>query len=299
MVPRALLITALVACAHTTSVPITLGPNHELLVPAEINGEPVVLQLDTGASMTTLTPQARDRLGLRLDGDLAPGVGAAGLIAGISRTRLTYTEISSFSATNMPVAIIDLGTGVSDGLVGMDILQFFTIEVDLAVNQFTLHRRTTELAPLIDGLAGIPYTALPGGQITIAITIDRRPVTAILDLGANRSFANHLAAGARDETAHVFSATVGADGHAWKFFAFDHIGLQIGDVPFVAPSMLVADLPIFARLGLADVPAVILGADLLAARRIVVDPSSHRVYFSRKPARGASPPGVPARLRLV
>ena len=44
--------------------------------------------------------------------------------------------------------------------------------------------------------------------------------------------------------------------------------------------MLVADLPIFAELALANRPTVILGADLLAGRRLVIDPIDHRVYFS-------------------
>lgn len=295
---RALLVVALLGCTHPSSVPITLGPNHELLVPAEINGEAVVLQLDTGASMTALTPAARDRLGLLLNGTVGFGTGAGGTIDSIACTRVEHTTVAQFGAKNLPIAIIDVG-GASDGLLGMDILQYFLLEVDLSANQLTLHSRGGDAGELTRGLVAVPYRSLSGGQIAIEIAMAGREMTAIVDLGANRSFANHLANGRREETARVLTATVGADGHPWTFLAFDRTGLAIGDVPLVAPSLLVADLPIFERLGLADQPAVILGTDLLGARRIVLDPTSHTLFFSRDAKPGAPPARGPIRLRLV
>jgi hypothetical protein len=44
---------------------------------------------------------------------------------------------------------------------------------------------------------------------------------------------------------------------------------------------MVADLPVFTELHLADQPAVILGMDLLGSRRLVIDPDAKRVYISR------------------
>jgi predicted aspartyl protease len=288
MSTRALFAVALAACVPVVPVPITIGPNHELLVQVVVNGEDVVLQLDTGASTTTITPKVRDRLNLRRDEDPGPsGTGAAGAIAGIERAWFDKTEIADFTMGGLHVAVLDVGGGVSDGLLGMDVLHLSTIEIDLAKNQLELYPGGGDIRELTQDLVGIPYRQLAGGQIAIAINIDNRPATAILDVGANQSFANHLAAGARNDTARVVTETVGADGHAWRFSAFGDVALRIGGVSFVASSMLVGDLPIFAKLGLANGPAVIIGADLLAAR--------HRVVFSTT----TPPRAAPARLRLV
>jgi hypothetical protein len=281
MSTRVMFAVALAACVPVVPVPITIGPNHELLVPVVVNGEDLVLQLDTGASMTTITPKVRARLDLRKDEDASPsGTGAAGAIAGIERAWLDKTEIANVGMGGLHVAVLDVGGGVSDGLLGMDVLHMSTIEIDLAKNQLELYRRDDDIAELTQGLVGVPYTPLAGGQIAIAIHIDNQAATGILDVGANQSFANRLAAGDRNDTARVVTETVGADGHAWKFSAFGDVAVRIGGVAFVASSMFVADLPIFAKLGLANGPAVIIGTDLLAGRRIVIDPARHRVYFS-------------------
>ena len=292
-----LVAIAMAACAHAYPLALTIGPAHELLVPVVVNGQQLVLQVDTGASTTTLTPSARDRLHLHANGSSA-AAGAAGPIAGVERMRLDMTEIANLHVTGLHAAVIDLdNAGVSDGLLGMDVLRVEIADIDLAKNRFVLYSRG-DTGWRTPDLVALPYTELENGQIELAIVIDGRPAAAILDLGANQSFANRLAAPTRDATVRVLTAIVGADGHPWQFRAFGDIALRVGGVPLVASTLLVGDLPIFGELGLASRPTVIIGTDLLATHRVVIDPGHHRVYLSTTPS-GAPPRAAPARLRLV
>ncbi len=294
----ALVAIVMAACAHGHPVPITIGPAHELLVPVVVNGQPLVFQVDTGASTTTITPSARDRLHLPADPSSEPGAGAAGRIASVERTTLASTEIASVGFRGLRAAVIDLDNGgVSDGLLGMDMLRFFVSDIDLANQRLVLYGRG-DVSWRTSDLVALPYTELENGQVEIAVVIDGRAANAILDLGANQSFANRLAAPARDDAARVLTATVGADGHPWQFRAFADVALRAGSVPLVVPTLLVGDLPIFDDLGLASRPTIIIGADLLASRRVVIDPTHHRVYLSTTPGH-APPPVAPATLRLV
>jgi hypothetical protein len=61
---RAMLALALAACRHWQTLPVTVGPAHELVVPAMIGDRPVALQLDTGASNTLLSKATSARLHL-------------------------------------------------------------------------------------------------------------------------------------------------------------------------------------------------------------------------------------------
>jgi len=192
------------------------------------------------------------------------GAGAAGRIGdAIERTYFDTTEVGEVPVYRVLAAVLELG-GASDGLLGMDVLKQVISEIDLANHRLSIYP-PTDRSWLRSDLVAVPYRALVGGQIAIAIAIDGHAATGILDLGANQSFANPLA----------FPA-VGADRHSCD------VALDVGAVSLVAPDMLVADLPIFRELALANQPTVILGADLLAGRRLVIDPIDHRVYFSRR-----------------
>src|SRR5450432_3416742 len=178
---RALALIVLAACAHgPRSVPITIGPAHELIVPVVVNGEEIMLQLDTGASTTTIAPAVRTRLKLPPLGHMH-GTGAAGRIGDhIERTFFDTTEIGDVPVYRLVAVVLDLGNA-SDGLLGMDALKQVISEIDLANHRFSLYS-ATDRSWLTSDLVALPYTALVGGQIAIEIVIDGQTATAILDL---------------------------------------------------------------------------------------------------------------------
>ena len=182
--PRALGLIVLAACAQgPRSVPITIGPAHELIVPVVVNGEALMLQLDTGASTTTIAPAVRTRLKLPPLGHMH-GTGAGGRIGDhIERTFFDTTEIGEVPIYRVLAVVLDLGTG-SDGLLGMDALKQVVSEIDLANHRFSIY---SDRSWLTSDLVAVPYKSLVGGQIAIAIAIEGHVATAILDLGANQS----------------------------------------------------------------------------------------------------------------
>jgi predicted aspartyl protease len=280
MAARALVgALVVIGCSHSRPpvAPIAIGPQRELLVPVVINGRPMTLQLDTGASTTTITPAAKARLGLESSIPVR-GHGAGGPLEHVELVLLYTTEVCDHLVRRLPAAVVEIEH--ADGVLGMDVLGEYTTEIDLAQRSLRLHKpwdttwRTPDLEP-------VHYERLGGGQIWIEVTVEGRPVTAIVDLGANVSFANRRAAPDREEASSMLTAAVGADGHLATFATMHDVSVSVGDQTFVASALLVGDLPIFRRLGVADRPAMILGADALASRRLVIDPNAHQLYVSR------------------
>src|ERR1041385_1775909 len=95
MAARALVgALVVIGCSHPRPkvAPIAMGPQRELLVPVVINGEPMTLQLDTGASTTTITPRAKERLHL-YRGLPVNGHGAGGPLEHVELVLLYTTEV--------------------------------------------------------------------------------------------------------------------------------------------------------------------------------------------------------------
>ena len=276
------LLSGLAACGHPPQpVKLTLGPQRELLVQAEVNGEPAILELDTGASTTSFVSRAKPRLHLRGFMPTA-GAGAGGTLAHAGWVYITKLVIAGETLRGLGAVLLagGGGHGAIDGLLGMDVLGDFALEVDLRAMRVVLHDRgdTSFVGP---DLVATDYRALPGGQVALEVTVAGHPATAVLDLGANRTFANRRTGLAPDDDHATISAAIGADRNRLTFHAASDVAIAVGPLTLEARSVWINDLPIFQTFGLADRPALVLGTDVLAGRRIVIDPFRHRVYVSR------------------
>jgi len=280
-----LVLIALAGCAHHTPqpAPIMVSQYRELLVPVVIDGKQVTFMLDTGASMTTLTPKACSKLLLKYYGLPGRGDGITGPIDDITLVRMGFLEVADQVVHRPYAAVVDLATASKtiDGVLGMDVLGGYTTEVDLANRKLVLHPRGEQSWKTPD-LIAFRYHRLRGGQLWIDAEIDGNRVAAIIDLGANLSFANVRATPVREEAALVVRAVVGADRRVATFAAMYDVPVALGELGMVARALLIADLPIFDVVGLADRPAMILGADVLGDRRLVIAPDEQRLYLSRR-----------------
>jgi hypothetical protein len=296
------LLVLAVACHHPAlPTTITVGPKRELLIHGIVNATPVVLQIDTGASNTSLTPAVCRRLGLHTGpvqfGAPLVGRGAGGSLAEVTWTVVQRLRFASEILHLHPVAVIDVDTADGaaavaaptralpaaasiDGLLGMDVLGRYALDVDLRARRFALHGED-DTAFRSAGFASLGYAPLPGGQIALAVTIGGRPAIAVLDLGASKTFANTRVDLTPDDPDLVITAVIGADRHPLQFRAASDVPLVLGELALRVPSVWITDLPIFHTFGIADRPAVVLGTDVLADRRIVIDPFTRRVYLSR------------------
>jgi hypothetical protein len=117
-----------------------------LFVRAQVLGAPVVLLLDTGAQRTLLTEAAVDRLHLPRDYHHATrmsGIGSSptaawnarlpeGLTLGGARIPIDTVTVGRFSIGNV--------AGLADGLLGVDIMRAFDLDLDMANHRLTLYR---------------------------------------------------------------------------------------------------------------------------------------------------------------
>src|SRR5262249_37779591 len=143
--------------------PIVIGPQHELLVPVVINGERLTLQLDTGASMSAITPAARQRTHAGVAHPVE-GVGVGGPLDNAEIVMLHSPEIADPLFRRLPAAVLDIEN--ADGLLGMDVLTNYITEVDLAQHRLVLHRLGDDTWRTPD-LMALRYVTMDGGQIRV------------------------------------------------------------------------------------------------------------------------------------
>jgi clan AA aspartic protease (TIGR02281 family) len=105
-----------------------------LVVPAVVDLSPVRLLVDTGASVTTLTPQAVARLGLdqnRFTGRRVMFTGA-GTYVTVPTGRIHRLRLGTAELRNVEIAIVTLPAGVSlDGLLGVNVLDRFRVTFEV------------------------------------------------------------------------------------------------------------------------------------------------------------------------
>jgi predicted aspartyl protease len=277
-----LLLLVAAACGGVSvspTIPITITAQREVLVPVVVAGHSFMFQLDTGASASAITPATRDRLGLP-HGTHADTIGAGGAVDAeevtVHRVRVGDREIDQLRVGVMAIDSLP-GKATVDGVLGRDVLTPYIAEIDLAARRLVLHARDATAWRTPD-LVAIPFTD-DEGLIRIDARLGASDVAAIVDLGASATVANPRAGETGGDAAHGHA--YGADGHAIEARVLPATTIQLGGLALAAPSVVVADLPVFETLHLADRPAVILGMDVLGARRLVIDAAATRLYVSR------------------
>jgi predicted aspartyl protease len=105
-----------------------------------VNGVAMRLMVDTGADRTMISPTAAARTGLALDtGRSLKVVGVTGsAIAG--EIMVTHMDVAGTRVGPLRVIVLD-PPGDLDGLLGRDVLDFFTLTVDGSAGRATLTPR--------------------------------------------------------------------------------------------------------------------------------------------------------------
>ena len=253
-----LVLAATTGCARKvpSSTPPPLGASKKLdiaasghlLVTAKIEGRPYVLVLDTGASITSLSSAAARELGVVPTGSMKINTS----IEAPTGT-LRKLAISGVDHANLPIVIVDHPEAPSNaaGILGLDVLARHDIVVDFADNEFGVYPAGTLVSSRAD-LVSIDYGK--NGLILMDVVIDgRNAVPAMLDLGAPVSILNRRA-----------GAMIGARGTA------THIAPHTGEFKLVPVRALVRDVGTFKRLGFANRPAIVLGADAFEDRVLAI-----------------------------
>lgn len=104
-----------------------------------VNGLPREFIVDTGASITAISSSLARDLGLALDGPRVEVRTANGRTSAV-RARLVSLDLGTLRLRNVPTLVIDGLDGYA-GLLGLDILARFDVDIDAARSELRLHPR--------------------------------------------------------------------------------------------------------------------------------------------------------------
>lgn len=254
-----------------STMPLTQSGS-DFLVDMNVGDKTAHMILDTGAGSSLLNVASAYRLGMRVMRDEAHGNSSPGLAYGIGGGKPTMyftahsVNLGGLRAQNFNFTAADDVVSAADGLLSVDVVAQFDIDLDLAEQKVNLFRPVGDCSAPAAFLASPLFVAplLPFGE-------DRRPrvkveiggvtLNAAIDTGASRSAIFRRAA----ERLGLHAGDVAADP---KVTAHG-IGLrEVAGVRHIFPAMTVGDLS-FERMpmdildqgNLGDDVDMLLGAD--------------------------------------
>jgi len=264
--------------------PTRLDHVGRIVVPVMIDGKgPFRFIVDTGASSSTISPQAALALGLD------PAVQSTMVVNGITGTQ----EVPSIGITRLvagdlviqdirlPVIWAPLMAG-ADGILGVAGFRKEIVYVDFQRNRVVISRSM----PASDrvGYEKVPAKVLGDGLMAVDGRINGIPVRAIIDTGSERSLGNtalqaaleNQKHGEKTKTTDVYGATTDiVAGEVQKVPT-----ITLGPVNIADVTVVFGDFHIFDVWGMTDRPAVIIGMDVLGtATSLGIDFKRAEVYF--------------------
>ena len=260
---------------QTEDVQFKSGKDERLTVPVRISGYgPFRFLVDTGSDRTAISRQLAGRLGL----PSGPNA-AVHSITGV--TTVSTTDLPSVQLTSKPVKVrgapllegVDIG---ADGIIGVDSLRSQSVLFDF--EKQTLSIVPAESATMRDEPDTIVIQAArrSGRLIMTNATADGRPVSVVIDTGAELSIGNEalrqqlMARGLIDPMQKVQMLSVtGAllTGDYMIVRQLDMGGLKLKNL-----AVVFADAHSFKELKLDREPALLLGMNAIRAfKKVSID----------------------------
>ena len=126
--------------AGTPNTVVKITPGAPIVLPARLNGVPLTLAVDTGADRTVISPTAMGRAGLAVSGPQITITGVTGATNALLGT-VPQLDIAGTRVGPLSVVVHDAGLQGTDGLLGRDVLDAFTLTLDAARGQATVTPR--------------------------------------------------------------------------------------------------------------------------------------------------------------
>lgn len=290
--------TASAAAPLTAAQPLEVLPSGHPVVQVSIDGSaPKRFVIDTAASITTIMPKLRAEMpGLVAKPSDDPLDGAAGRTS-VETTIVNQVQVAGHSFRSPELMLLPPGPtdGLgTDGILGADIIADFVVELDMPGRSWRMTSKVD--AGMLEGLpASVPFVLDTYRAPRLTIRINGVEMPAVLDTGARGTILNWTAARAVGLSPDSLGLTrasdiKGATNHATASVEARMDSLMIGDAKVEAPKVRIADLPVFKVLGFQpNEAAVILGIDMFADRRFVIDHPGLRLHISPPVPRAATP----------
>jgi predicted aspartyl protease len=265
--------------------------NSALIVEVAINGHPARMLLDTGVSRSLVSEPAKQRLRLVEDRRFLTahiGIGATTMKADVSIDSMTIGT-APMSVERIGVGTVPDGLAV-DGLLGMDILGDFDLDIDEPKRTLSLYRvRRCEIAdpPWDEPAIAIPGITTRYGLWRMPFEIDGIAATALIDTGSSGMIIRQPMAHRLGLTAQVLAndrviRTYGAGGGSSPTYVHRFQSVVIG--PLIARDVRVYVLTENPQVMPNGNPMDenLIGQDFLDHRRIWLSYQTDRVAVSRR-----------------
>ncbi len=262
-----------------------------ITLPVEVNGSTATFVLDTGAERSLVTEEAAQRLGLARDQWVGTTMGGVGGIdrrpnadtnslslGGVPLVRRTLNHDHSLTVGVLPAA----RSAAVAGLLGRDYLALFDLDFDMPAHRLTLYQVSGcvgRFLPWADKYASIPITVPPGDAIILPVSIDGKPLRAMLDSGATSSLLAapgiyKLGLGQDTLSADPSTQISGLGPRAVTVHRHRFATLTVGNQTIDSPSLWAE------RIRLSPIVDMLLGADWLAGRRIWISFATKQLFVA-------------------
>jgi predicted aspartyl protease len=282
--------------ASLFATPTTRDHVGRVVVPVMINGRgPFRFIVDTGANHSTISPQLVRTLGLKPEEGsvLVNGITGAAQTFFVTVDRLQAGDLT-VDGTSLPVVWAPLMAG-ADGILGAAGLNEKSLLIDFQRNRVEIARRVDSFLRA-QSVRIHTLSLFHGGLIAVDAKVGRTRVTAIIDTGAERTLGNralrdalkvHRPRGVVTLTS-VYGTTEEVEPGEIEMappIAID--SLHINDV-----AVVYGDFHIFNVWGLKNIPALIIGMDVLGTvASLSIDFKNQDMYVASVRAGGRLSPG--------
>ena len=265
---------------------VALGMQAErMTVPVSINTRgPWDFVIDTGAERTVVSRELAGVLGLAA----GPPVRVIAMtgparVGSVVVQQLSVSRISRETIQSPALGARDLGAA---GMLGIDALQGHAISIDFVRQQMTLkpsRKRPGSHSASAPGEVVVTARSLFGQLIVTDAYWQTQRIAVIIDTGSPVTVGNGALLAAitrrpREIGPMVMTSATGETLHATSF-SVDR--LSIGGIGFNRVPVAFSDVPPFARFGLANRPALLLGMDIMRLfRRVDIDFSNREIRFA-------------------
>lgn len=270
------------------ALPVEMRQNF-ILVSAKLDGQPTTFMVDTGAEATLLTPAALARLGLATDPSHSTTIrGLAGSVrypaAKVARFILDSAELRDRILPVAPLPTPVLNGRQIDGLLGVDILSAFDIDMNVPDREITLYTANHCSGGFVPW--DVPYATVPvkrsqRGRLFLPVRVNGHQLSAFVDTGARITVMTTDAAARLGVSGQALNHDPGGSGRGIDLnsvIVHRHMFTEIG----VGPELF-RNRPIdVAGLDL-DRGDMLLGADYFRARRVWLSYAANQLFIALPP----------------
>ncbi len=275
---------------RVAQLPITLWRD-KLYVPVVVDGTTVMMFIDTGAAVTTVSKETAESLHLPRDFDNTVDVfGVGGKESHLYIAHTQSLMLGAVKVTDKPVPIAAFGELLADGsaaggLVGADILSHFDLDIDINHRQLGLWNVAgcDEVKPDWGGMtSSSDITVAPSRHVVVPVKLGGVSVNLLLDTGSPGLVVSTRAAARAGATPEMLEESRPLRGHGVNdaaFSAFLHIFPRLE----VAGQVFGDARAVVVNSGRVDMGGDgLLGVEFLKRGRFWVSYSTSRFFVERQ-----------------